>query len=328
MSAVSATATDVATMRSAVLVSPHRAEVRDVAVPEPGPSEVRVRVEGCGVCGSDLPVWSGRPWFDYPLEPGAPGHEGWGRIDAIGPGVESHAEGERVAVLSSHAYAEYDIAPACGVVPLPSDLDGTSFPGEPLGCGVNVVRRARVGAGQTVAVIGMGFLGAVVTRLAAAAGSEVIAVSRRPDGLTLARELGAERALPFDGELVGRVQDLTDGELCDCVIEATGKQAALDPAARLTATRGRLVIAGFHQDGPREVDMQLWNWRGLDVINAHERDTQVYASGIREAVRLTIEGTLEPAKLLTHRFDLERTDEALATASERPPGFVKAVVIP
>ena len=66
--------------------------------------------------------------------------------------------------------------------------------------------------------------------------------------------------------------ELTGGRFCDVVIEAVGKQWPLDLAAELAGERGRLIIAGYHQDGLRQVNMQLWNWRGLDVINAHQRD--------------------------------------------------------
>src|SRR5436190_17510775 len=107
------------TMRAAVFTGAQRLHVASLALPDPGPHDVRIRLEGCGVCASNLPVWEGRPWFSYPLAPGAPGHEGWGRIDAVGRAVRGLAVGERVTVLSSHAYAAYDIAPAEAVVPLP-----------------------------------------------------------------------------------------------------------------------------------------------------------------------------------------------------------------
>src|SRR5213082_2308555 len=70
------------TMRAAVLVAPMTFEVREAPVPEPGPEQVRVRLEGCGVCASNIPPWEGRPWFNYPMEPGGLGHEGWGSLDA------------------------------------------------------------------------------------------------------------------------------------------------------------------------------------------------------------------------------------------------------
>src|SRR5690606_24336358 len=119
-------------------------------------------LEGCGVCGSNLPVLQGRSWFDYPRPPGNPGHEGWGRIAALGPGVSDWSVGQRVAFLSDNAFAEFDIASEDAMVPLPSELDGLDVPGEPLGCAMNVFRRSDIQPGQTVAVIGVGFLGALL----------------------------------------------------------------------------------------------------------------------------------------------------------------------
>src|SRR5205085_8191991 len=69
----------------------------------------------------------------------------------------------------------------------------------------------------------------------------------------------------------------------ECVIECAGTQAALDRASELVAERGRLVVAGYHQDGLRTVDMQSWNWRGIDVVNAHERDPLVYVDAMPPA---------------------------------------------
>jgi threonine dehydrogenase-like Zn-dependent dehydrogenase len=311
--------------RAAVIEDGRSLELVEVAMPEPGPGEVRLRLEGCGVCGSDLPQWAGRPWFDYPRPAGAPGHEGWGVVDAVGGGVEGLAPGTRVAGLSYRAYAEYDIAKAAHVVPLPEDFG--PFPGEPLGCAVNVIRRSGIAAGDTVAVLGAGFLGCVIVALAAAAGARVVAISRRPSSLAAAAAMGAEVTIGLDQPVVERVEELTGGGLCDVVVEAAGVQGTLDLAGPLTRTRGRLVIAGFHQDGPRQVDMQLWNWRGLDVVNAHERDPEVYVEGIREAVAAVGEGRLDPAPLYTHRFGLGELDAALETSLERPEGFVKALVV-
>ncbi len=315
-------------MMAATLTEPGRIELREAPVPAPGPGEVRVRIEGCGVCASNLPPWEGRPWFSYPFAPGQLGHEGWGVVDAVGDGVSSVAPGRRVAMLSNHAYAEYDTAPAEHVVPLPDVLAANPLPGEPLGCAFNVFRRSGIGAGHTVAVVGVGFLGALLVRLASRAGARVIALSRRPYSLAVARAMGAAHALTLDdsGEIVERVKELTDGRLCDRVIEAVGKQEPLDRAGELTCERGRLIVAGYHQDGLRQVNMQLWNWRGLDVVNAHERDPRIYVDGIRDAVQAVERGDIDPAPLYTHRYPLERLGEALEAARDRPDGFMKALV--
>jgi threonine dehydrogenase-like Zn-dependent dehydrogenase len=316
------------TNRAAIVTGPRRAEIEHLGLPKPGPGEVRIRLEGCGVCGSNLPLWEGRPWFQYPAAPGSPGHEGWGTVDAVGERVTSVGVGDRVASLSSHAYAEYDIAEATAVVPLPPQLAGTPFPGEPLGCAMNVFRRSDIQPGDAVAIIGIGFLGAILTRLATRRGARVIAISRRPFALDLARELGADVAIPLQDRtgVVEEVKRITD-DGADRVIEVTGLQEPLDLAGELTRIRGRLVIAGYHQDGLRQVNMQLWNWRGLDVINAHERDPAVYVGGIRAAVEAVTSGVLDPIRLCTHTFPLDELPQALETMRTRPEGFLKALVL-
>jgi threonine dehydrogenase-like Zn-dependent dehydrogenase len=273
-------------MRAAVVSGPRRVTAVEERVPQAGPSQVLIRVEGCGVCGSSLPLWEGRDWFAYPAEPGAPGHEVWGRLE----------DGRRVAALSYHGFAEWDVAREDEVVELPPELDGLPFPGEALACGVNVARRAGVFQGARVAVVGMGFLGTTVARL-------------------LGDVTEVRRDSPVDGDF-------------DVVIEAAGTQAALDTASRLVTTGGRLVIAGYHQDGPRTVDMQSWNWRGIDVVNAHDRDAQVVVEGMREAVRLAASGGLDVDALVTHRLSLSELGRAFDLAAARPGGFLKAVVCP
>ncbi len=315
-------------MRAAVIAAPEAVEIATVSTPDPGAGQVLIELEGCGVCGSDLPVWSGRPWFEYPRPAGAPGHEGWGRIVKLGEAVDAVKVGARVAALGTNSDAEYDVVDASAVVELPEALGDAPFPGEAIGCAMNVARRSDFRAGQTVAIVGVGFLGALLVQLASNAGARVIAISRRAFALDVATRMGADVTLGLDGDdAVNRVAELTDGVLCDRVLEVTGKQEPLDLAGKLTKERGRLVIAGFHQDGPRQVDMQSWNWRGIDVINAHERDPAIYVEGIRIAVDLVARGRLDPSSLYTHRFPLEQVGEALEAAQQRPDGFVKALVM-
>jgi threonine dehydrogenase-like Zn-dependent dehydrogenase len=318
-----------ATMRAAVVAAPMKLELREAAVPTPRPNEVRVRIEGCGVCASNIPPWEGREWFQYPLKPGQLGHEAWGTIDAIGSDVSGWSTGDRVAMISGHAYAEYDVAVENALVRLPAELKDKPFPAEPLGCAMNIFSRSGIRARQTVAIIGIGFLGAILTRLAADVGGRVIAISRRPFALDVARSMGAAQTIAMDDHwrIIEEVRKLTGGRFCDVVVEAVGKQWPLDLSAELTRERGRLIIAGYHQDGPRQVNMQLWNWRGLDVINAHERDPLVYRDGMEAAVDAVVSNRLDPAPLYTHRLPLEKLDEALNMTRERPDGFMKALII-
>lgn len=315
-------------MRAATITGPKKTEISEMIIPEPAAHEVRVRIEGCGVCASNMPVWEGRNWFNYPRAAGAPGHEAWGRVDAVGSEVRNFLVGDQVTMLSYHAFAEYDVARSDEVVPLPDSLIGKPFPGEALACAMNIFRRAEIEPEQNVAIIGVGFLGALLTQLASRAGARVIAVSRRPYALDVAREAGAAETVPMKNHLriIEEVIEMTSGEGCDRVIEAVGEQWPLDLATEVTRERGRLIIAGYHQDGPRQVNMQLWNWRGLDVINAHERDPRVYVTGMREAINAVAKGQLNPAPLYTHTFKLDQIDQAMEMMRDRPDGFLKAVI--
>jgi threonine dehydrogenase-like Zn-dependent dehydrogenase len=318
------------TMRAAVLTGAGMFKIQDTPVPQPGPGEVLVKLTGCGVCASNLTPWAGPEWMQFPTEPGALGHEGWGVIDAVGEGVTGLQPGDRVGFLSGKAYAEFDLAEASQVVQLPPALADGDLPLEPFGCAMNIFRRGDIQAGQTAAIVGIGFLGAILVRLASNAGARVIAISRREQSLELARKMGAAETIPMHdhGQIIERVRELTGGTLCDRVIEAVGKQWPLDLAAELTSEGGRLVIAGYHQDGPRQVNMQLWNWRGFDVVNAHERDAAVSVQGMREAVAAIENGLIDPELLITHRYPLDKLGEALDAARDRPGNFLKAVVIP
>ena len=171
-------------MRAAVIAGSRRLEIIDAAPPIPAPRDVRVRLEGCGVCASNLPVWEGRPWFSYPLDSGAPGHEGWGRIDALGPGTRGLAPGDRVACISYRAHAELEYVG--GQWALADDglsRNGTFVNGQP----VRGRRRLRDGdclrLGQTVLAFAAPLLpGADATLPASALGpaiEELTATQRR-----------------------------------------------------------------------------------------------------------------------------------------------------
>jgi threonine dehydrogenase-like Zn-dependent dehydrogenase len=318
-----------ATMHAAVFGGDGRIGVERLVRPQPAPDEVLVRLEGCGICASNLPVWEGQPWFQYPLEPGAPGHEGWGEIEALGAEVDGWRVGERVTMLSGKAYAQYDVAPASALTRVPDSLARRPMPGEPIACAMNIFRRSDIRAGQRVAVVGVGFIGGLLIQLARDAGAEVIALSRRDFALDAAQRCGATATIATEDRYaaIGAVQELTGGAGCERVIEAAGEQSTLDIASAISAEGGRLVIAGYHQNGPRQVDMQQWNWRGLDVINAHERDPAVAARGLDEAVQAVADGRIDPFALLTHEFTLGQMETAFGMLQQRPDGFMKATVL-
>jgi threonine dehydrogenase-like Zn-dependent dehydrogenase len=271
--------------------------------------------------------WKGIPGLQYPMSPGAPGHEVFGTVEALGSGVQGLSVGQPVTALTYRAYSELDIARADAIMPLPDSLAGRPVLGEPVACAVNVMRRSGVQEGDVVVLLGTGFLGTLLLEMMRSRHpAKVVAVSRRRLDPALAERLGVE-TLTYDDDVRGRIGELTGGRRADVVLEATGKQAPLDLATDLVRVRGRLIVAGYHQDGPRTVNMQLWNWHGIDVINAHERDPEIYRSGMEEGVRMLAAGELDLDSLITHTFPLSEINAAFRTSEERPPGFVKSVVM-
>jgi len=314
--------------RAACIVAPGQVQVVPITPRDPEPHEVRIAIEGCGVCASNLEPWAGPEWMSFPLAPGQLGHEAWGVIEAVGREVEGLEPGQRVAFAGQNGFATHETVPAADVIPLPATLNGQPVPAEPLGCAVNVFRRSGIRAGDTVAVIGIGFLGALLVRQAVLAGARVIAISRRESSLELARQMGASETIVMDDHwrIIDDVRALTDGRFCDVVIEVVGKQWPLDLAGELVAEGGRLVIGGYHQDGPRQVNMQMWNWKGIDVINAHERDARVVRRGMADAVAAVADGTLDPGQLYSGVFALDDLAAALDATRDKPGNLVKVLI--
>lgn len=323
--AAAALASDSLYCEQAVLTAPKTFTVEHHEFASPGAQEILVRNQGCGVCASSLPVWEGRPWFEYPTAPGNPGHESWGIIEAVGRDVKHLHVGQRVATLAQNAYSQMVCVDASLAVELAPELDAMPFPGEAIGCAMNIFRRADIQPGQNVAIVGAGFLGLLLTQLATAAGARVFAMSRRASAREQALQAGATEV--FDTEdwwgNAHKIVALTGGHGCERVIEVTGLQFALDTATEMVAEYGKLIIAGFHQDGLRQVNMQTWNWRAIDVINAHERSQQRCVQGMKDGVQATLEGRIDPARLLTHSFPLPEIERAFELTVQRPDGFIK-----
>lgn len=314
-------------MHSAQIVSPGSVVLKNVLLPKIAATEILIKLDGCGVCGSNLALWEGRPWFSYPLETGAPGHEGWGRVCAIGEDVTKFKIGDRVSVLSFHAFAQYDKADENNAVLLPQTLNDIPFPGEALGCAMNVFKRSQIKSGENVAIVGIGFLGALLCQLASRAGANVFAISRRNFALDMARKCGAEFSCSL-GEIDETVKlvNIAFKNGCDCVIEATGYQHPLNVAGALVKIRGRLIIAGYHQDGLRQINLQQWNWKGIDICNAHERDSKCYITGMKEAVEAISKKLITPEILYSDLIPMDRIHEAFEAMKNRSDGFMKALV--
>jgi L-iditol 2-dehydrogenase len=313
-------------MRLAVLEGPRSFEVVDAPVPEIAPDEVLVHTAACGVCASELDMWSGTAGREFPWYPG---HEVSGTVERSGSEVTRFAPGDPVACwVTERGFADYvavkaDYCLPAGGVPLDFAL------AEPVACAVNAVELADPRLGDDIVIIGAGFMGNLVQKLVQLRGPrQVIVADTRPDALDRARRLGATRTVDAQAEsLPDAVRAATDGVGADLSFEVTGVQAALLPLGAVTRQSGKVVIVGYHQGGMREIPLGDWNWNAFSIVNAHFREIATIMRGMRIGMRLLTSGRLMVDDLITHRFPLERIDDAFAVAHDKPEGFVKSTVI-
>lgn len=261
------------------------------------------------------------------------GHEVVGAVTEMGENVSHVHEGMLVTGLFHEGFAEYAIAPADYVVPLPENatiLDGL---GEPLGCVMSAYRRIPIEQGMTIAMIGLGFMGLLMLQaVSLKKPGRIIAIDVREDALNSARSFGAietyvPEELPPD-LFITSWQDRYKPYGADVVIEATGTQEGLTLAGQITKVHGFLAILGFHQGAVRQVDMALWNWKALTVLNAHERRDGVLVDSIRMGLDFIASSKVRLKPLVTHQYPLESVDHAFGVLATKPQGFIKAVIVP
>jgi threonine dehydrogenase-like Zn-dependent dehydrogenase len=314
-------------MKAAAMVKPGSFSVFDIEIPTPGPNEVLVRVKACGVCSSELGIWKNNNMkVEKPL---FIGHEVSGVVEEVGGDVTQLAPGDRVSVFTEKGgYAEYVTVPEKAVIKIADHVPFELALGEPIACAMNGTKRSGVQVGDTVVMIGLGFMGGLILQgIKLKGASRIIAIDPREESKELARKLGVDVILnPNEEDIEKRVIELTDGLGADVVIESTGYQEPLNLATKLVKIRGRIVIFGYHQGGPRTIDVQTWNWKGLDIVNAHERDPDVYIQGMRTGITLLNNHQLKMEPLVTHYFTIDQINEAFETAAKKPQGFIKAVI--
>jgi len=306
------------------------------AVPEPGLGEVRIRVDACGVCGSDLLLQDGG-FGEGVTFPVIPGHEAAGTVDEIGPGVVGFSIGDQVAVYyvdcppdskfkavgreNLHpgmtrmgvdidgAFAEYVVRPATTLIKTPAFVDPaalavlTDAVATPYHA---VVTRANVQAGETVVVIGIGGLGSNAVQLAARRGARVIAVSRSRQKLELAQQLGAAEAVLSDDATATRINTLTDGEGPDVVIQCVGSPHQDALAIQMAGAGGRVVLVGASSKPFQARALDIL-WKELTIHGS----CRFTSAEIRAVIDMYIQDEITVDHLISGTRPLEEANQAL-----------------
>lgn len=321
-------------------------------VPVPGSGEVRVRVQACGVCGSDLFLQKGGfgPQIRMPV---IPGHEAAGVVDALGEGVEGWVLGEQVAVYYidapsdsrwarlgrpnigpgvvrmgvdvDGAFAEYVVRPAATLIRTPSPIDPatlavlTDAVATPYHA---LVRIARLQPGETLAVFGIGGLGSNAVQLGKLLGARVVAISRSEAKLDLARKLGADEIVQAGGDdTVARARAACGDDGPEVVIQCVGSAAVDEQAIELATFAGRVVFVGSTPDPFRARAVELC-WKELTLLGSRG----FTAEDIREVVDLQLAGRLQTDHLTAGTRPLEQANDALEDL--RAGRVLRSVLVP
>lgn len=331
-------------MRAIVIERPNDVALRELDTPEPGPGEIRVRSVCAGVCRTDLDIARGildTRWVRFPV---VPGHEWSGVVDAVGADVTDVEAGERVVCEGNipchrcqrcragdtHLCARYDavgftrgggwgefvVVPARIVHPLPDHVShDAAVLVEPGACVVKALGRARIAAAETVGVIGVGAMGALVLRLARLfSPAAVIAYGIRDGELELARALGADAVVNVaHADAEAETRRLAGAGL-DVVVETAGAVPALELATRVVREGGRVVALGIAGQGEElTLPADRIPLRDLTVLGSVGYTTAAWA----EMVALLRAQVLDVEPIVTHRFPLERYEDAFAFMDER-----------
>lgn len=342
-------------MRAAVLYGREDVRLMAVEVPRPGPGEVLLRVEAALTCGTDVKVYRRGYHARMLVPPALFGHEASGVIESVGGGVVGFAPGMRVVAANSApcdscafcrrgreslcddlqfwngAYAEYVLLPARVVARNLLPLDAhVSFRDaalvEPLACVVRGVEACRISARMTVAVIGTGPVGLMLSAQAIKLGARVIAAGRRAGRLEAARRLGASVVLevaPGDDLAAMLHEESGDGRGPDVVIEAIGSVETCEAALRAVRKGGVVnLFAGCPQDATIAFDAQRLHYEELTLLSTFHHTPK----SVREAYRLIASGELDPKAFITGEAPLPRLPEVLNALAHGSDGLKTAIL--
>lgn len=327
--------------------------IEDAERPTPGPNEILVQVKASGICSGDV-----TPWYIKRKAPIVLGHEPAGVVAEIGADVTNFAVGDRVFVhhhapcfncrycergeyvqcktwkaskIVPGGISEYFLVPETNLgdtLKLPDSIsfeDGALV--EPAACSVKAVRKARVGKGDTVLIIGMGIMGQMNLLIAKHAGAgRVICADLVDWRCEKALEFGADAIInPSREDLVERLAELTDGALADVVIVGPAVAKVMELGVKCAGKGGVVLI--FMGSPPEEMmtinPFHLY-FNEIDLVMS-------YSCGpddTREALRLIEAGVLTAEKLVTHRYELNDTYEGFRKMAEAREVLKAQIIFP
>jgi L-iditol 2-dehydrogenase len=342
-------------MKSLVLTEYKKLEIKDMPMPEVGPGGVRVKVDSCGICGSDVHGYDGSSGRRIP--PLIMGHEAAGVVESVGEGVEGLGPGHRVTFDSmiscgacrfcrageinlcdnrrvvgvspgdwkQHgAFAEYVVVPQHIVFRLP---DGLSFAHaamvEPVSVAVHAVSRTPIRLGDRAVVVGCGMIGLLTIQAAKAAGCGVVfAVDLDETRLERASRLGADVTINAKDDVPATVIGATEGRGADVAFEAVGAAKPIATAVESLRKGGALTLIG-NVTPKIDVDLQAIVTRELTLYGSCASSGEY-----PQCLDLMGRGVIKVKQLVTAVAPLEDGPKWFDRLFAREPGLMKVILQP
>src|SRR6267378_316516 len=347
------------TMRAAVYRGVHDVRLEEVPVPAIGPGEILVRVHTCGICGTDLKkIATGSH-----SAPRIFGHETSGVIAAVGDGVGNFQPGDRVVVFhhipcgncyyclhktfaqcetykkvgctagfepAGGGFAEYvrimDWIVQGGTIPIPKDVsfEQACFV-EPVNTCMKGIQTLRLQAGETVLVIGQGPIGIILGRLAQKAGASVITSDLYRQRLTISKTYGLGSSIDASrADTVKAVRELTEGRGADAVILAVGGNGLIRSAMDAVRPGGRVLLFAQTARGETTIDPAAICVDEKTLLGSYSASVELQ----KDSVRFVMSREMDLQRLISHRFSLASSVEALNLAAHPQPDSMKIVIQP
>jgi len=343
-------------MKSLLLSAYNHLEIADLPAPHAAPGEVLVRVEACGICGSDVHGYDGSSGRRIP--PIVMGHEAAGTVAAIGEGVQGYAAGDRVTFDSTvycgecaycrrglinlcdnrqvigvscgdyrrhGAFAEFVAVPQRILYPLPANLSfAEAAMLEAASVALHAVRVSEVQGGETALVIGAGMIGLLTLQAARAAGcARVLIADVDATRLDLAKQVGADQILHCSGaELIAKVLELTAGQGVDIAYEAVGRNETVTAAIDCTRKGGTVTLIGNIQP---EVALPL---QKVVTRQIRLQGSCASAGEYPQAIELIAGGRMQVSPLITAVAPLEEGPRWFERLHAREPNLMKVILTP
>lgn len=339
-------------MRAAVLVEPRRFELREVAIPPIARDGALIRVARTGICGTDVHIFNGHYAADR--LPMIPGHEFCGTVAAVGPDVTHLAEGQacvadinigcgtcywcrrneilncpamtQVGIGRDGAFAEYVALPARLVIPVPDGMPPeVQALVEPVACVVRAARKARVGFGQSVVVLGAGPIGNLhVQMLRLCGAAPIIAADLSEDRCRMALEAGADAAVSDPSRLKAEVLARTGGRGADLVIESVGSPRLYALAFELIRKGGHVAFFGL--TGPGDV-VPVDILRTVLEENSLKGSVAGMGEDMHDALTLLAHGRFRTAAFTGAAFRIEDIQTAFDTLTQRQEDLKTQIIV-